>query len=317
MDLKQLKYFSHVAELGSFTRAAAVLLIAQPTLSREVRQLEVELKQTLLVRNGRGVAVTDAGRRLLAHSLGILQQVERAKLELAEAEGEPVGNVSVGIPPSVGRVLTVPLVTEFQKRFPKANIRIIEGMSAHIVEWLSTGRLDLGLIYDPAPNPEIDISSLVEDQLYLIGPNSPATGARPRNTEVSLADLPNYPLIIPSRPHAVRMYVETQMAHAGLKMNVAWEIDGIPSILDLVRQGFGYAVLPLMAIRGNGSTNSLFARAISNPTLASVLALASSSRRLSTPLSHQVENVLRELAQTYLLPIRPRALAGTRTKRSQ
>ena len=69
MDLKQLKYFSHVAELGSFTRAAAVLLVAQPTLSREVRQLEVELRQTLLVRNGRGVAVTDAGKRLLAHSL--------------------------------------------------------------------------------------------------------------------------------------------------------------------------------------------------------------------------------------------------------
>lgn len=305
MDLKQLKYFSHVAELGSFTRAAAVLLVAQPTLSREVRQLEVELRQTLLVRNGRGVAVTDAGKRLLAHSLGILQQVERAKQELAETKGEPVGSISVGIPPSVGRLLTVPLVTQFRQRFPKASLRIIEGMSAHIVEWLSTGRLDMGLIYDPIPNPEIDMSSLVQDQLYLIGPQSPGGDTNETHAEVSLAELPDYPLIIPSRPHAVRMHVETQMAHAGLKMNVAWEVDGIPSILDLVQQHFGYAVLPLMAIRGHASTDSFFARPIGTPKLASVLALATSSRRLLTPLSHQVEDLLRELAQTHLQPLQP------------
>ncbi len=300
MDLKQLKYFTHVAELGSFTRAAAVLSVPQPAISREVRLLEVELRQTLLVRNGRGVSLTEAGKCLLAHSLGILQQVERARQELDETKGAPVGQITIGIPPSVGRSLTVPLVTEFQARFPKATLRIIEGMSAYIVEWLSTGRLDVGLIYDPVPNPEIETTPLVEDQLYLIGPTQRGAASDKARAPISLAELPDYPLIIPSRPHSVRMYIETQMANAGLKMNVAWEVDGIPSILDLVRQNFGYAILPLIAIRRDASTATLAARPITTPKLASVLALATSSRRRLTPLSHQVSDLLRELAPAHL-----------------
>ena len=94
MDLKQLGYFAHVAELGSFTKAAALLSVAQSALSHQVRQLEVELKQTLLIRNGRGVAPTDAGKRLLGHARGILMQVERARDDLAESRGAPVGNVA-------------------------------------------------------------------------------------------------------------------------------------------------------------------------------------------------------------------------------
>ena len=79
MDLKQIEYCVRVAELGSFTRAAVVLNIAQPALSRQVRLLEVELRQNLLVRNGRGAIPTEAGKVLLEHGRGILHQVERAR----------------------------------------------------------------------------------------------------------------------------------------------------------------------------------------------------------------------------------------------
>jgi LysR family nitrogen assimilation transcriptional regulator len=298
MNLKQLKYFIHVAELGSVTRAATVLAVPQPAISREIRLLEVELRQTLLVRNGRGVTVTEAGKLLLGHGLGILEQVERARQELEENKGAAVGHITIGIPPSVGRSLTVPLITEFQRRFPKARLKIIEGMSAHVVEWLATGRLDVGLVYYPVPNPEIETVPLVQDQLYLIGP-AQADG-KVAQAAVPLAEMPNYPLIIPSRPHAVRMYVETQMANAGLKMNVAWEVDGIPSILDLVRQKFGYAVLPLLALRGDIKQERLSARPIVQPALASILSLATSARRLMPPLLRQTCDLVHELAPTHL-----------------
>ncbi|MDD2874588.1 MAG: LysR family transcriptional regulator, partial [Azoarcus sp.] len=95
MDLRQLEYFVHVAELGSFTRASIALDIAQPALSRQIRLLEVELRQNLLIRNGRGVTTTEAGKLLLEHSRGVLHQIERAKEELARIRGASSGRVAV------------------------------------------------------------------------------------------------------------------------------------------------------------------------------------------------------------------------------
>ena len=103
MDLKQLDYFVHVVETGSFTKAASLLSVAQSALSHQVRQLEVELRQVLLYRNGRGVTPTDAGKRLLAHARGILVQVNRARDELAEARDAPVGHVVLGLPATMAR----------------------------------------------------------------------------------------------------------------------------------------------------------------------------------------------------------------------
>jgi len=103
MDLKQLEYFVRVAELGSFTRAAHVLNIAQPALSRQVRLLEVELRQNLLVRNGRGAIPTEAGKLLLDHGRGILHQVERAREDLGRVRGALAGRVAIGLPPTLAR----------------------------------------------------------------------------------------------------------------------------------------------------------------------------------------------------------------------
>ena len=116
MNFKQLESFVHVAELGSFSKAALVQGIAQPALSRQVRALEIELRQPLFDRNGRGVTLTPAGQRLLAHGRGILQQVERARQDLDEHRGAATGLLSIGLPPSVGRALTAPLVETFRDR---------------------------------------------------------------------------------------------------------------------------------------------------------------------------------------------------------
>ncbi|MCZ7565599.1 MAG: LysR family transcriptional regulator [Burkholderiales bacterium] len=292
MDLKQLEYFVHVAELGSFTKAAALLSVAQPALSRQVRSLEVELKQTLLLRNGRGVSPTEAGKRLLAHGRGILQQVERARAELEDVKGAPVGRVAIGVPPSVGKMLTVPLVAAFQARLPRAALGIVEGLTTYVTEWLLTGRVDLALLYNPVPSPALDIIPLLEEQLYLIGA-APRTAAR--RSGVRLRELPQYPLIIPSRPNAFRMQVETVLANLGLKAHVALEIDGVPAILDLVHQGYGHAVLPLNAVRADNLRRTFDARPIVEPRLRTVLALAISAQRPTTPLVRRTLELIKQL----------------------
>ncbi len=296
MNLKQLEYFVHVAELGSFTRAASLLSVAQPALSRQVRLLEIELRQNLLYRNGRGVTPSEQGKRLLAHGRGILEQVGRARQELEEIKGAPVGHVVIGLPPSVGRVLSTFLVERFSERFPRATLGVVEGLTVYIQEWLAMGRVDVSLLYNPVPSPLLETLPIVEQPLYLIGPaGSAARGKKPK--ALPLAALQDYALIVPGRPHAMRMHVETQMANLGLKMKVAWEIDGIPTILDLVRRGHGHAVLPILAIAGR---EGLVAHPIVKPGLAIVLALATAAQRPLTPLARAVLELLRELAPPLL-----------------
>ena len=141
MDLKQLEYFVRVAELGSFTKAALALDVAQPALSRQVRLLEVELRQNLLIRNGRGATPTDAGKLLLEHGRGILHQVERAREELGRVRGALAGRVAIGLPPSLAKVLAVPLTRAFRQQLPQASLSISEALSVTMQEWLLTGRL--------------------------------------------------------------------------------------------------------------------------------------------------------------------------------
>jgi LysR family nitrogen assimilation transcriptional regulator len=327
MDLKQLGYFVHVAELGSFTKAAALLEVAQPALSRQVRSLEVELGQNLLYRNGRGVSTTEAGKRLLAHGRGILQQVERARDELDDVKGAPVGHLVVGAPPSVARLLSVPLVREFRRRHPKATLGIVEGLSTYMHEWLLMGRIDIGLLYNPVPSPAVDLQPFIEEDLYLIRPRSDLGAARKTALQqgaavvrqpLALRELPGFPLLIPSRPHAIRMFVETQLAHAGLRPQVAMEIDGVPAILDLVAEGYGYAVLPLNAIRGAGvgsgtgsgmdsgagsvavARPALYAQPIARPRLRSRLALALPAQRPLTPLARATRALIEEVGARVL-----------------
>lgn len=130
MDLRQLEYFVRVAELGSFSRAALALDVAQPALSRQVRLLEVELRQNLLTRHGRGAMPTEAGQVLLEHARGILHQIEHARDELARLRGGLAGRVTLGLPPSVARALAVPLVQAFGRQLPEAQLSITEALSA-------------------------------------------------------------------------------------------------------------------------------------------------------------------------------------------
>src|SRR5829696_5101685 len=168
MDLKQLEYFVRVAELGSFTRAAIALDVAQPALSRQVRLLEVELRQNLLTRNGRGASPTEAGQLLLQHGRGILHQVERAREELGRVRGALAGRVAVGLPPSVAKVLAVPLIRAFRQRMPDASVSISEGLSAGMHESLTNGRLDIALLYNTSPSPDLELTPLLEENLFLV-----------------------------------------------------------------------------------------------------------------------------------------------------
>ena len=296
MDLKQLEYFRHVAELGSFTRAAAFLSVVQPALSRQVRQLEVELGQSLFDRNGRGVVLTRAGTRLLEHTRGILMQVGRARQELEEQKNGDSGHVVLGLPPSLGRSVTVPLVKAFGRQLPNASLATVEGLSAYMLEWLQVGRVDCALVYNAPESPSLDIQPLLDDQLFLIAPRA-VNAVRKARKSITLAELADYPLIIPSRPHSIRMSVENALAAVDRKIRVAHEIECIPAVIDLVRQGHGFGVLPLNAVRSTPWSDEVLVKPILAPTLKTSLSLATSAQRPTSPLMRKAIHLIRDIVR--------------------
>jgi LysR family transcriptional regulator, nitrogen assimilation regulatory protein len=296
MDLRQLDYFVHVAELGSFSRAATLLSIAQSALSTRVRQLEVELKQPLLHRNGRGVTPTDAGKRLLQHARGILMQVNRTRDELAEFRTTPAGHLVLALPPTIAKTLTVPWLKEFRTCFPNATIGVMEGMSASILEWLSTGRIDIGMVFNPPASPALEIVPLLQEPMFLVSPKRESRSTK----AVPLRNLPRYPLVAPSRPNANRMRIEAELAHFGLKPIIILEIDGVASVLDAVREGFGYTVLPLTSVRPYNADGALSLRPITRPKLMIQLSLVTSSERPRTPLTRHVLEILPQTVRRVL-----------------
>jgi len=289
MDLKQIESFVRVAELGSFSRAAVALGIAQPLLSRHVRQLEVEYRQTFLLRNGRGVTLTEAGLVLLEHGRGILHQVALAEEELGSIRGALSGRVSIGLPPSLSKLITVPLTHAFRSALPQAQLTLTEGFSVLMYEGLRAGRLDMTVLYNPPPSPDLETEVLHEEALVLISAGAKASGRAPRvlGDVVALKDLADLPLIIPSRPNAFRLLLEAEMVRIGVKPNIVLEIDGLNAILDLVKEGLGYAVLPQYTLSNLAKPHPLVTHAIRNPTLMSALTLVWSARRPTTE-THKV-----------------------------
>lgn len=298
MDLRQLDYFVHVAELGSFSRAAALLSIAQSALSARVRHLEVELQQPLLHRNGRGVTPTEAGKRLLQHARGILMQVNHTRDELAALRGAPAGRLVLGLPPTIARLLTVPWLKRFGGLFPSASTGLMEGMSASVTEWVSTGRADIGMVFNPQPSPSLEIVPVLNEAMFFVAPR----GARVRGKAIPLRTVPRYPLVIPSRPNANRMLIDVELGHLGLKPTIALELDSIASVLDAVREGYGYAVLPPTSLRSYGALESFVVRPIVRPRLLIQISLIVSAQRPTTPLAQQALKVLHELGREILAP---------------
>lgn len=322
MDLRQIEYFVRVAELGSFTRASVVLDIAQPALSRQVRLLEVELHQNLLLRNGRGAIPTEAGQLLLEHGRGILHQVAHAREALARLRGAPAGRVAIGLPPSIAKLLTVPLTRAFRAQLPGAALAISEGLSVAMRESLGSGRLDIALLYNSPPAAAIETTPLLEEALFLVqrhagspaaGNSQTATGAHADGAQrkaaahsraplplLPLPELPRYPLIIPTRPNAIRMLVESELAALGLRPQIALEIDGVAAILDLVADGAGCAVLSHTAVTHCGRPQAFQTRAIASAggaPLRSRLCLAISAQRPATLTQQAMAALIRSTLQ--------------------
>ncbi|HEX4766118.1 MAG TPA: LysR substrate-binding domain-containing protein [Lichenihabitans sp.] len=294
MELKQLSYFLAVSEAGSFSKAAVLLAVAQPILSRQIKLLETELGMDLLYRNGRGIVLSEAGKILDVHARTALQTVERARTEISALKAVPEGRIVIAMPPSIGWVLTGPLIRRCREAFPNIALHVVEGFSGHVAEWLSTGRVDVGIVYDASRRASLNTEPLFSDNLVLLGPaNNPACL---EGDTVAAARLADIPLILPAEPHGLRVLVDHVLAKIGATARVEFEVDAMPSTLGLVEEGLGYTVLSETAAAQRIGAGRIRAWAIVDPVITRQLILATSTQRPMSVATRLVTRLIRDQA---------------------
>lgn len=237
MELRQLRYFVSVARERSFSKASEKLHIAQPALSRQIQLLEDEFGVELLHRTAKGAHTTEAGRRFKEMAEFVLNYVAEMKPSLTQFASEPSANIVVGLPPSLAFMLAPRLVEETQRRFPLVTLRIIEGLSVFLAEWLEEFRLDLAVLTDYGPIAGIERHFIEEDDMVFVG--TPAKLKKYDKT-IPLKDVEDFPLLI---THGFRSIISEHFAAEHIEPNYHMELDSIPIAKEMVLRGLYCSIL--------------------------------------------------------------------------
>jgi len=244
MELRQLRYFVRVVELGSMGRAALDLNLVQSALSQQISRLEGELSTRLLQRSSKGVTPTEAGLAFFREAQLALRHAEQAGRAAREARLS--GSVSVGLAPSTGSVLGLPLMRAMRERYPDVRLHMVESLSGHLVNMLNARQLDLAVLFDADAARRWSVTPLLEEKLFLIRSKRALPAGAP--DRISMADLADVPLILPTGPHGLRSTLDAAFVRAGTRPMLAAEIDSLALLMDAVDAGFGATVQPWAAV---------------------------------------------------------------------
>jgi LysR family nitrogen assimilation transcriptional regulator len=273
VDLRQLRYFIGVVEAGSFTKAAEQLHVAQSALSLHVRQMEEGFGTQLLVRDRTGVTLTAAGTKLLKHAHVILDQVRIAEEELTSKVKSPSGEVTIGIPSGAARIMVAELLAFAKEQLPNVSLKIVEGMSGPIEEWMAAGRFNLAILYRTVESPGASTVLAQEEFCLIVPPNEPPFG-----TTIRLSDLHAFPLAVPMRVNNVRRSVADVVALHGCTLDVRFEVDSLSTIIQMVTDGKAYSILTPSAIRREASLGQVRMVRIIDPVITRSVVLAVNQR---------------------------------------
>jgi LysR family transcriptional regulator, regulatory protein for tcuABC len=245
MELRQLRYFVRVVELGSMSRAAIDLGVVQSALSQQVSRLEGELATRLLQRSAKGVVPTEAGLAFFREAQLALRHAEQASR--AAQQSRLSGSVSVGLAPTTASILGLPLMQSMRERYPDVRLHMVESLSGHLSNMLNARQLDLAVLFDTHPARRWSVTPLLEEKLFLIE-SAQRGAARARPAKLRLTQLRGVPLILPSGPHGLRSTIDAAFARAKFKPTVATEIDSLAMLMDAVDAGLGCTVQPWAAV---------------------------------------------------------------------
>ena len=248
MELRQLRYFVRIVELGSMGRAALDLQMVQSALSQQISRLEGELSTRLLQRTSKGTVPTEAGLAFFREAQLTLRHADQAARVARQARLS--GTVTVGLAPTTASVLGIPLMRAMRERYPDVRLHMVESLSGHLSNMLNARQLDLAVLFDTQPARRWSVLPLLDERLFLIrcahGGASTLPAKLPRR--LRLAQLQHEPLILPTGPHGLRSRIDAAFATAKVTPQVAMEIDSLAMLMDAVNAGLGSTLQPWAAV---------------------------------------------------------------------
>jgi LysR family tcuABC transcriptional regulator len=244
VELRQLRYFVRVVELGSISGAAQDLELVQSALSQQISRLESELSTRLLQRSPKGVTPTEAGVAFFHEAQLVLRHAEQAVR--AAQQARLTGSVSVGMAPTTAAVLGLPLLRAMRERYPDVRLHVVESLSGHLTAMLNARQLDLAMLFDSQAGRRLSVMPLLEEKLFLI--ESRRVASAPARKRMSVAQLAGLPLILPTGSHGLRSTLGSAFARAKFKPTVIAEIDSLAMLMDAVDSGLGCTLQPWAAV---------------------------------------------------------------------
>jgi LysR family transcriptional regulator, nitrogen assimilation regulatory protein len=297
-DLHKWRAFLAIGELGSLTRAALFLDSNQSLLSRQLNALERECGARLFNRTGRGVELSEVGTRLFPRVKALLSDAEQLEKEIRGEAREPVGRVTLGFLPSIAQPLVGRLFSQMRSRYPGVSLKILEGSSGQVEEWLADTRVDIAILYRYGPTlPDTEQSLAVVDS-YLIGP--PAD-QRTSASNVPFTAMHELPFILPSAPNGLRTALDAVARQHHITLAPAVEADSLPLQKLLVATERLYTVLPLHAVWSEVADGRLQASRITDPPFQRTVAMAFSKSkgpaRAVTAVTSLIVEIVDEMAR--------------------
>jgi LysR family transcriptional regulator, hydrogen peroxide-inducible genes activator len=246
MEIHQLRYFRAVAHYGTFTRAAIVEHVAQPSLSQQVLKLEAELGAPLFDRLPRSARLTVFGKAFLPKAEQILRELDDAKTEMLEMAGEEKGDVVLGVIPTIAAYLLPRLLAGFSGRHSKIRISLVEDITAVLLDRLHQGTIDLAIVALPVSGDELLSTELLEEDFFAVLPKMHPLAKR--NT-IRLEDLKDEPFLLLKEGHCFRDTMLAACNESGVKPNFMFESGQFATVIAMVSAGMGVSAVPAMAVQ--------------------------------------------------------------------
>ncbi|MDN3986306.1 LysR family transcriptional regulator [Zwartia vadi] len=264
-NLKALRYFVAVVDAGSITAAANVVAIAQPALTRQIRELEEDFGTLLLQRLPRGVCMTAAGVTLYESAQRILAEADRVSLNLREGLHRTT-SVSLGVPPTLGRVL-LPGLFESCLQLPGARpMRAREAFTPALLEWLGRGIIDMAIVTNPPPGRKFLLRPLINEPFALISPNR-----KGQAQTIQIDQVAQLPVLMTSLHHGI---VDQQLRALNLNLKIEGIIDSVDAIRELVLRRGHSTIMPVSVFKDDLENSTIQISQIAGVQLSRTLVLA-------------------------------------------
>ena len=242
VELRQLRYFVRVVELGSLGRAAKEFQLVTSALSQQLSRLEGELSTRLLHRSATGVQPTDAGMAFSQQAQLSLRHADDAVLAAKQARLS--GHVSVGLPSTTSSVLAMPFIAAMRERYPEVRLRLVEGLSGSLAAMLASRQLDLAILFEAAASQCWCSMPLLDERLFLAGLGGLPEMACLGRGGIDLRSIAGIGLVLPSRSHGLRYVVDAAFSRLGIEPKIVLEVDGLSTLLQAVEAGIAATVQP-------------------------------------------------------------------------